>query len=199
MDDLERVPVTRATVGLDLSIASTGICVRTGAVVRLDTIKTTPRTCANDLARLRRISDEVMARIPDCTAMVCVEDIFMPRSPQRMRAAIELAKLAAVVRLALLERGLPFSVVTDSQLKKYACGKGSGVQKSVILREVFRKWGIEARDDNQADATVLAYMAEALLDDDAMRLKRLKYERDVLDKVERERPRYNVEEDGDGD
>jgi len=177
-----------------LSLAATGVCVRQGQVISVETLRTTPRTCGSDLLRLAHIRDEVMSRIPACTAMVCVEDIFMPRQQARIRQAINLAQLAGVVRVALVEAGFPFFVVGDGQLKKYACGKGSGVQKSIIVREVYRKWGVEAKDDNQADGCVLAYLAETIFQirrgEDVSHLP--KYQIDVARKVIKERPRYNV-------
>jgi Holliday junction resolvasome RuvABC endonuclease subunit len=104
-----------------------------------------------------------MKRIPAFTRMICVEDIFMPRQAARIGQAMNLAKLAGVIRLAILEGGFPFYVVNDMQLKKFACGRGQGIQKGIIIREAYKKWGIDAKDDNQADAAVLAYMAEGLL------------------------------------
>jgi len=177
-------------VGLDMSLTSTGFCCKRGDVISVETIKTTPKTCENDLARIRHIVDAVMSRIPKMDVkMVCIEDFFTPQNPFQIGAAIGLAMLGAVMRLELYEKGYPFFVIAPGQLKKFATGKGVG-QKSIIVREVYKRWGVDAKDDNQADACVLAYVAEALtmpvLED------RQKYQQEVVDKVLADRPRYNV-------
>src|SRR3989304_610693 len=63
-------------VGLDMSLTGTGFFKKRGSVVTMETIKTTPKTCANDLARLRHITDEVMRRIPQDVKMGCIADFF---------------------------------------------------------------------------------------------------------------------------
>jgi len=185
---MDRNPVTRVTAGLDLSLTSTGFCLKAGINITVDTIKTKPKQHPNDLARLCHIRDEIMKRLPENVSMVCVEDVFTPTSSMRVRAAMNLTMLAGVIRTTLWEAGIPFYVPTSSQLKKFATGKGVG-QKSIIVREVFKRWGVEVTDDNQADATVLAYMAQAIVDPSTAKHK---YQQDTLKKILKDRPRYNV-------
>ena len=58
----------------------------------------------------------------------------------------------------------PVIVVGTTQLKKYILGSaaaGGGVKtKQLIIMNVFKKWGIEVSNDNEADAIVLAKMAQ---------------------------------------
>jgi len=77
--------------------------------------------------------------------------------------------------------------VQFNQLKKFATGKGTG-QKSIVVREVFKRWGIDCKDDNQADACVLAHLAEGLCMDKGHLLA---FQQEVADKIEKERPHYN--------
>lgn len=175
-------------VGLDMSLTSSGICVKTGSALRVETIRTDPRTCGCDLARLRHISNEVMRRIPKDVRMICIEDFFTPSNPFQIGAAIGLAMLGATVRLALYEAGMPFYVIAPSQLKKFATGKGAG-QKSIVVREVFKRWGLDVKDDNQADACVLAHLAEALC---VREENEPKYQAEVVKTILKDRPRYNV-------
>jgi crossover junction endodeoxyribonuclease RuvC len=181
-------------VGLDMSLTGTGFFkmqkVGGVAVVTMETIKTTPKTCVNDLARLRYIVSEVMRRIPKDVKMVCIEDFFTPSNPFQIGAAIGLAMLGATVRLDLYEAGMPFFVIAPSQVKKFVTGKGTG-QKSIVVREVFKRWGYEAKDDNQADACGLAHIAEALCDPNPA-VERPKYQQEVVKTVLADRPRYNV-------
>jgi len=188
---METVVLELPYVGLDLSLTGTGYCLKQGNSITIDTIKTTPKTCDNDLARLIHIRNELMRRIPVNVKMVCIEDFFTPQNPFQIGAAISLAMLGASVRIAMYERKVPFVVVAPSQIKKFVTGKGVG-QKSIVVREVFRRWGVEAKDDNQADATVLAYLAEALVN--PLTEETPKFQVEVVETVREERPRYHVKE-----
>lgn len=175
-------------VGLDMSLTSTGLCLKEGNTIRLDTVKTKPDSAENDLARLNLIVEKVMSFIPQSVDMICIEDFFTPSNPMQIGSAIKLAMLGTAIRLRLYNAGFKFFVIAPSQLKKYVTGKGSG-EKSMILKEVYKRWGIEAKDDNQADACVLAHLAEGLLVPDETRPE---FQRDVIKTVKADRPNYNV-------
>ena len=136
-----------------------------------------------------------MERIPDDTSMVCIEDFFVPHRPAQMNSAKGLIMLGTTVRLAVLARGLPFFVVAPTQLKKYVSGKGNG-PKGIVIREIYKKWGVDAKDDNQADACVLSHMAEGIHRQMTSGLsnpgKMHKYQLEMIDKVIDERPSYNL-------
>jgi crossover junction endodeoxyribonuclease RuvC len=148
--------VTPCFVGLDLSLTGSGVCVKRGDVLTVATIKTNPQTCVDDLARMIHIRDVVMGKIPDNTKMICIEDFF---TGPFAGSGIRLAMLGAIVRVALYERGLSFMVVAPSTLKKHVLGKGVG-EKSLILRAVYKSYGLEVANDNEADAVVLCGMGE---------------------------------------
>lgn len=179
----------RDFIGLDLSLTGTGFAFKRGSVVTLDTIKTVPKDFANDLDRLIHIRDSILGQLHHSTALICIEDFFTPQNSFQIGAAISLAMLGTAVRLALHERQIPFVIVSPPQVKKFVTGKGVG-QKSMILKEVYKRWGIEAKDDNQADACVLAHIAEALID--GYNDQTPKFQVEVIDKVRADRPRYNV-------
>jgi len=178
-------------VGLDLSLTGTGFCLKRGDVFTIETVSTKPKDFKTDLDRLAHIRDTLLRKIPADVKMICIEDFYVPANPMQLGSAIKLAMLGTVIRMTLHEKGIPFVIIAPSQLKKFVTGKGTG-EKSMILREVFKRWGINAEDDNQADASVLAYLAEALvapLTDDVP-----KFQVEVVKTVRKERPRYNVKE-----
>ena len=188
----EKNPVLEPSyVGLDLSLTGTGFCLKRGSELSMETIKTTPKTAVHDLARLKYIRDALMERIPESTAMICVEDFFIPHMSSQINAAKSLIMLGTLVRVSLLDRGLPFYIVVSTQLKKYATGKGSG-PKGLIIREIYKKWGVNAKDDNQADACVLAYIAEALFTNPA---DMPKYQEETLAKIKADAAHYNIVEE----
>lgn len=178
-------------VGLDMSLTGTGFCLMSGGKITVETIKTTPKTSENDLARLIYITDEVMKRIPADTKMICIEDFFTPQNAMQMGSAIKLAMLGASIRLALYKAGLPFYVVAPSQIKKYVVGSGAA-QKSLVIREVFKKYNLDVKDDNQADACVLAHIANDVEWYPMMGEDTPKYQEEVIKKVANERPHYNI-------
>lgn len=189
---LQHLAKKDAYVGLDLSLTGTGFCMKRGDVFTIETVSTKPKDFKTDLDRLAYIRDTLLRKIPADVKMICIEDFFTPANPMQLGSAIKLAMLGTVIRMTLNEKGIPFVIIAPSQLKKFVTGKGTG-EKSMILREVFKRWGINAADDNQADASVLAYLAEALvapLTDDVP-----KFQVEVVKTVRKERPRYNVKED----
>jgi len=187
-------------VGLDMSLSSTGFCIKDGDKLHIETIRTNPRTCDNDLERLQHIVKEILKRIPADVGMICIEDYYVPMSKAQFGSAINLISLGTLMRIALYNKGLPFYVPTASQLKKYVTGKGN-CQKNLVLREVYKRWGVDAKDDNQADACTLAYMAEAIVaytDPNATLVEANadvlpQFQIDVLKKVVDDRPKYNID------
>jgi len=195
VDDAEQA-MEPTFVGLDLSLTSTGFCRKNGKSITIETVKTEPKNFKNDLDRLTHIRDTLLRKIPADVKMICVEDFFTPSNKMQIGSAIKLAMLGTTLRLALHEKGLPFVIIAPSQLKKFVTGKGSG-EKSMILREVYKRWGLDAKDDNQADASVLAYLAEALVN--PLTADTPKFQEEVVKTVRKERPRYNVKESWAGD
>lgn len=57
---------------------------------------------------------------------------------------------------------IPWIEVPPTQLKQFATGKGNA-NKEIILQQVYKRWGVEFSDNNQADAFVLAKIGEAYL------------------------------------
>jgi Holliday junction resolvasome RuvABC endonuclease subunit len=62
----------------------------------------------------------------------------------------------SVVRYKLDLHDIKYIEPTGSQLKKFVLGKGQGVDKALMLREVWRLWGIDAVNNDEADAAGLA-------------------------------------------
>jgi Holliday junction resolvasome RuvABC endonuclease subunit len=142
--------------GLDLSLVASGVCVRRGGAFVTETVRTKPEDFPNDLARMIHIRDVVTKRIPDDAKMVGIEDMF---AGPNMGAGQRLAMLGAIVRVALYERGLSLVVIAPSTLKKFILGKGVG-EKSLVLRAVYKAYGLECANDNEADAVCLCAIGE---------------------------------------
>ena len=179
--------------GLDLSLTGTGVCVKRGSTLTIETVKTEPKNFKNDLDRLIHIRDTLLRKIPVDVKMICMEDFFVPSNKMQIGSGIKLAMLGTTVRLALYERGMPFVIISPSQLKKFVTGKGTG-EKSMIVREAYKRWGVDAKDDNQADAAVLGYLSESIhlrmngIEQDGL----IKPQIEVITTIISDRPKYNM-------
>ena len=180
------------TVGLDMSLTATGVCVLKSGDVELHTIKTKPKDFSNDLERIRHIVDETISYIPGDIGLIAIEDFFTPSNPKQIGSAIRLIGLGMIIRYEMYGRELPFIIVAPTQLKKFVSGNGK-FPKDQITKEVFKKWEVDASDNNQADACGLAYLASLIyklkMSEDVS--DNLKYEIKVAEKVYGERPSYN--------
>jgi len=152
------MPEDIVTVGIDASLTGTGVAVKRGSVIMVETIKTTPDAFENDLARMIHIRNTIMAKMPNDVKLVCIEDFF---TGMHAGSGIRLAMLGAIIRVAMYEKGIAFLIVAPTSLKKWILGKGVG-EKNLILREVYRKLGMSVENDNEADGVVLAHLAEQL-------------------------------------
>lgn len=94
----------------------------------------------------------------------------------------EAGELGAAVKRAVraaLESPVCYpTIVPPTSLKKYVTGAGNAAKDNMLLG-VFKKWGVEYRDNNSADAYGLARMAEAL----HTGVTQFKYEEEVLAKL----------------
>lgn len=71
-----------------------------------------------------------------------------------------LGELGGVLRLAAHDCRLRVVIITPNGLKMFATGKGK-CGKDLVTKEVFKRWGIDVDDDNQADAGALSLVAHA--------------------------------------
>lgn len=71
------------------------------------------------------------------------------------------------------------TVVPPTSVKKFASGSGTA-KKNEMLLAVFKRWGMEYKDDNLADAFVLAKIAQALDDPGIVDTK---FQMEVLSKL----------------
>ena len=177
----KKAAASKTFLGLDLSLTGTGIFVLRGAIMRWREIATKPADFAHSLVRVEYIANEVVDYVnkfkPD---FIVVEDYFTGRNP---RAIIQLCELGTIVRYKLLKSGHPLLVVAPTQLKKFVLGKGSG-PKELILKGVFKKWGVDVNSNNLADACTLAYLARAIYNEQhGIPQTLLKYEEDVVKKI----------------
>lgn len=140
-------------VGIDLSLTGTGFATHFSDGVVHRTI-TAPKLAG--LERLDSLAEQVDGKIA-LGDLVVFEDLAFSRNGN---GAKENAGLAYLIRWQLWKRGIPYLLVSPTSLKKFVTGAGNA-EKSLVLREVYKRWGVDAANDNEADAVGLLYIGLA--------------------------------------
>ena len=147
-------PATPAprVVGLDLSLTATGIAAWDGRPT------STIRTVTSDGdQRLRRIMVTVRADAWDHINNEPIELAVIEDLPTHAHSAGITGMVHGVVRVALMDRGVPYALVPPASLKKYATGKGNAT-KADMRMALYQRAGLDLRDDDQVDAWWLRAM-----------------------------------------
>lgn len=144
-----------AFIGLDLSLTATGVAVISEASVEHYTLSPPKGVVGPErLDWFQRKVCDLMGCIPDGVA---VEGYSYGSQHSQ---AHKIGELGGTVKLLLYQDFVPTILVPPSCVKKFTTGKGTA-PKGTMIMQVFKRWGIECKDDNQADAVALAKMSEA--------------------------------------
>lgn len=115
---------------------------------------------------------------------VCMEGYSMGAKQGREQAG----ELGATVKSVLCHYNDIYpTIVAPTSLKKFVTGKGNSAKNEMLLA-VYKKWGVEFHNDNEADAYGLARMAEYL--DCGVPSTAPKYERDTIAALTPETERF---------
>jgi crossover junction endodeoxyribonuclease RuvC len=100
------------------------------------------------------IRDQILQLLPT-SSLVAIESFSMG---SRGRAVFQLGGLGWLVRADLYENHISYIDVTPAELKKFTTGKGNA-KKDVMMREVYKRWGVNVDTSDEADAFALAMFA----------------------------------------
>jgi crossover junction endodeoxyribonuclease RuvC len=138
-------------LALDPSLTATGYAV--GTAPELGTL-TPPASVGKGLDRLVWLRDQALALAAGADLVVLEGYSYASKG----RAIISLGEFGGVLRVALMEAGVPFVEVAPAGRAKYATGKGNA-KKEAVLTEAVRRLGYAGHDNNEADALWLYAMA----------------------------------------
>lgn len=165
--------------GLDLSLTATGYALIENTKLIASGVITPPNGMRGE-QRLAWVIDEIEGML-DLKAQFNIRLMALEGYSFGSRNKLaDLGELGGVVKVGLLDLGIPRVIVSPNQLKKFITGKGSG-KKNVVLMHTFKMFGMEFNDDNECDAFVLAKIAEALVGANDYKLS--KPQQQVIDKV----------------
>jgi crossover junction endodeoxyribonuclease RuvC len=163
-----------AVIGLDLSLTSTGIA------LPKETKAIRPKT--KGVVRLIYIRNEIMSELELVkNPLVIIEGYSFA---QRNSQAHSLGELGGVIRVALAEADIPYTLVAPTQRAKFATGKGNA-GKSEVVSAISARTGIVwsgVGADDKADAWILQEIGLTYLG--RPRYDWPKVNQEVLDKIE---------------
>lgn len=146
--------------GLDLSLRKTGICVGVAGDMKMHTLRNSLR----DEPRLIWIRDRIRELVVKLRPQLVAIEGYSHKSIGRK---YDIGGLHNVVTVMLHEEGVEMiKAVPPKSLKRFVTGNG-GADKKKMIQFVQSKWGIEAEDDDQADAAGLAMLAHVYLTRDS--------------------------------
>lgn len=154
-----QAPPAPIFVGLDLSLASTGVATIHGDVVtvRRVTSKATSGDTAATAARLDRIVAEVLGSVPlsdDTHVAIEGPSYGSVGVGQHVRGG-----LWWLVRTELARADIDTIIVAPASVKKYATGKGNASKDAVLAAVIKRYPQVDVTGNDEADALVLAAIA----------------------------------------
>lgn len=170
--------------GIDPSLTATAIVIidETGALQR-SRVVTTKQTGPSRLVTIRNETKRELNNFP-VTPFSCIEHYAMGAKFGRELAG----ELGGILRVMMHENEIDYIEIPPLRLKQFATGKGSA-EKDHILLAVFKKWGVEFKTNDEADAFILAQMARVLwtvrsIGEPAYdKLKLTAYEREVIGNI----------------
>jgi Holliday junction resolvasome RuvABC endonuclease subunit len=129
-------------MGLDLSITSTGVCLPDGSVIALR-----PKRKGDD--RLGEIRDHIRLAVRTSGADLVVIESIQGRG-LKGDAAIIIPMLHGVIRVMLRDEQVPFVLVNQSTLKRYATGNGNA-DKTAMAMAAYKRARVDFADDRGGD------------------------------------------------
>lgn len=128
-------------LGLDLSINGTGVCLPDRTTYTIKCV------AAQGDRRINIVRDRLLS---DLTG---VDLVVMEDFPSKLQAAAAKAigLVQGSVRSALMDAGVPYTVISPATLKKFATGQGN-CDKAAMILAAFKRSGTEFSDNNQCDA-----------------------------------------------
>lgn len=145
-------------MGLDLSLASTGVCVLRGAGTETSTLETKGKKTdgyPEREARIDKVLGLVARAIPFDVDLIVLEG---PSYSSNTPGTWDRGGLWWAVVRGIRGFGHPLALVPPANRMLYATGKGNANKPTVMAAAMTRYRNAVIRNDNEADAVVLAAM-----------------------------------------
>lgn len=171
----------KIVIGIDPSLNNTGICILRNkfikpgkhSIIRIDNTRINKKIAKwdniwNTCRDIIKLKHKILG--------VYIENYSFGKT--RQANLTNAGEVQGLIRFVF--RNYPIYEIAPTTLKKFVLGTGRG-NKNLILKEVYRKWGIDFNDDNEADAYALARMG--IYKHYRSKYELLKYEEECLGKI----------------
>ena len=146
------------SLGIDLSLTGTGLSVLDGdKLVFSECYKPKNKSGPDRLIEIRHKVSETIDKYQP--GLICLEGYSFG---SRGRAVFQTGELGGLIRVLLHKSGIKWIEITPSQVKKFATGMGN-CGKDIVLQQVYKRWGMEFKTSDEADAFILAKIGAILL------------------------------------
>ncbi len=164
-------------LGIDLSLTGTGLSVVEGdRLLFSECYKPKNKSGPTRLIEIRhKVSETIDKYQPE---LICIEGYSFG---SRGRAVFQTGELGGLIRVLLHKTGIKWLEITPSQVKKFAAGVGN-CGKDIIMQQVYKRWGMEFKTSDEADAFILAKIGTILL---GYKEKLIKAQEEVIEVLER--------------
>lgn len=142
-------------LGIDQSLTATGICL---IVEGQAYVWTMPEPEGKGAKRVYAYHNEFVRLLTQYRPRVWGMEGYAFGSQSRAHA---LGELGGALKMAGYVSGIDGFVAPPTVLKKALTGKGNAA-KDMMVKEVFKTLGVDTADNNQADATAIAFLAACL-------------------------------------
>lgn len=149
----------KRVLGLDLSLTGTGWSLWDNEYVHNEGLIDTDKM--EGLGRMNFILEKIQTLIGPVTdnVLILIEDFSFA---SKGASLFQIAGLGYIIRHWFWGQGIDFVLVPPTVLKKFVTGKGNS-DKSIMIKEVYKRWGADINDDNIADAYGLARIGRAII------------------------------------
>jgi len=168
-------------LGIDPSLTGSGLALLNDDYAIIELIKfSTPAMGVERLFHLQNKLLEVLDTFENIIH-VCIEGPAFRETGK----IFDLGQWAGILYLELYKKGIDFTIVAPLQLKKYVSKIGRNQGKQVVILDVYKNFGEEIRDNDLADAYVLARLAHDFYKrKNDIKIKNIKkYQLEVLNKL----------------
>ena len=145
-------------LGIDLSLTGTGLSVVEGNELHFsECYKPKAKTGPERLIEIRhKVLETIVIYQPK---LICLEGYSFG---SKGRGVFQTGELGGVIRVLLHKSDTSWLEIPPSQVKKFAAGMGN-CGKDIVLQQVYKRWGMEFKTSDEADAFILAKIGTILL------------------------------------
>jgi crossover junction endodeoxyribonuclease RuvC len=146
-------------LAIDQSLNSTGTCVYLGVATPLIVNTIDPKKLRG-VERLWFIRDAIIRSIQQYDIQLVILEEYGFAAVGRV---FSLGEIGGILKLACYDLNVPHFPMPIGTHKMFSTGKGN-TKKDMMLLEIFKRYGIEAKDDDQADAVSIAMTTLGYID-----------------------------------